>query len=575
MSFHERRLDAPLRRLRQIILFILEPSAKVQDVDIRRRGRLLSGIVFILIPPLLSASQWEWIDPRFSTFLQIGLVCMGVAYLLNRVGYYRAAATLLLGWLLIVPYYGVVTQEKGGVFGVSGILIFTILPIMTAYLLFAPRVVVLVFIANMLCIVLGPLLVFNLPLQPTLFSIFFVLVVSMLILIAGVLRQYDQQQLTRQSFALAESEARYRQLFEAAFEAIIVHDDGLVLDANPAFEQITGYSLAEAKGTPLVDFVSPDFRGTFKRKLASVPSEPFETVYVCKNGTSIQVEIRGKEHPYMGRIVRVAAVRDITERKQAETEHLVLTVEREKMKMMQRFMGTMSHDLRTPLTVMKTGIYLLKRLINDPEKRDHQIEILEAQTDHMQHLMDNMLNMARLDRATDTGKFDLKLVDANDAVRDVIEEHRTLAQRKNQTLEFIAGTQTAKLLIDVEQFNRMLRHLLLNALNYTPAGGTIRVDTESQPPNLLIRVQDSGIGIDSEDMPHIFEHFYRADDARNSDKGGTGLGLTIAKKIAEAHGGAIEVDSVLGQGSTFTILLPLVNDFRKDPPKQAALFTQE
>jgi two-component system sensor histidine kinase BaeS len=105
--------------------------------------------------------------------------------------------------------------------------------------------------------------------------------------------------------------------------------------------------------------------------------------------------------------------------------------------------------------------------------------------------------------------------------------------------------------------SRAVTNLITNAINFTPSGGEIAIDVYGRGEDVVIQVADSGIGISEEDLPHIFDRFFKSDPARSGEKGGTGLGLPITKKIVEAHGGTIEVESVLGEGSTFRLVLPL------------------
>ena len=116
---------------------------------------------------------------------------------------------------------------------------------------------------------------------------------------------------------------------------------------------------------------------------------------------------------------------------------------------------------------------------------------------------------------------------------------------------------------DPDGLKQLLLILVDNAIKYTPEGGRVQLAMRTEPGAAVVTVADTGIGIDPEDLPHLFERFYRADKARSRDLGGTGLGLSIAKWIAESHGGHISVESTVGQGSTFTLRLPLIRTPRK------------
>jgi signal transduction histidine kinase len=144
----------------------------------------------------------------------------------------------------------------------------------------------------------------------------------------------------------------------------------------------------------------------------------------------------------------------------------------------------------------------------------------------------------------------------NAPIKESVDEQQTLALRKQVRLTFQATEGLPTALIDYNEFKKMLKHLILNGLNYTPEGGSVTIKSRADDQNIIIEVRDTGAGITTLDLPHIFDRFYRADRARGAESGGTGLGLTIARKIVEAHGGTIEAESELGQGSIFRICVP-------------------
>ncbi len=546
----------PPFRAPRLLSTLLEPTATVKDPQARRRARLLASILIPFAPMLFGITQWTWIDDRLAAYFALGSALCVFGYIVNRKGHSTLAASLLVGWMFFEPYVGVYLQAKTGMPGVDAFLMFTALSIMLAYLLFPATVVIIVALLNILGLSLTPLVLPEVSLEWALFLLLFILAVTGMMVTAAILRQLDQRQLAEQSRALSESEARYRRLFEAAFEALIVHDQGIILDANAVVEQMLGYRLAETTGRPITAFVLPEEWDRVEAQLRLPRPEPFEATFLRRSGKPIQIEALTKEYVFEGRNVSVIALRDLTERKQAEAERLDLGLEREKRKVLVRFMNNLSHDLRTPLTVIKTSLYLLKRLMRDPAQRDHQIQVMESQLQHLQRLMDDLLNMSNLDRG-DADRFEFRRIAPNGMIMALIEEHLALARRKHHQIILEASDPLPELLIDKDQVRQMLKHILLNAINYTPDGGTITISTGIEGEHAVIRVQDSGIGIAADDLPYIFDYFFRAESARRTDRGGTGLGLTIARKIAEAHDGSIQVTSALGKGSTFTVRLPL------------------
>jgi signal transduction histidine kinase len=149
------------------------------------------------------------------------------------------------------------------------------------------------------------------------------------------------------------------------------------------------------------------------------------------------------------------------------------------------------------------------------------------------------------------------LSDVNAALNQIVENIRSQAIEKQLTVNFSPEEHLPPILLDLPQFERAITQIVNNALHFTPAGGMITVSSAMAQEQLVITVQDTGIGIKPDDLPHIFEHFYRADQSRSTETGGNGLGLAIAQKIIKAHGGRITVASTQGQGSTFQVILPI------------------
>ncbi|MBZ0289923.1 MAG: PAS domain-containing sensor histidine kinase, partial [Anaerolineae bacterium] len=250
----------------------------------------------------------------------------------------------------------------------------------------------------------------------------------------------------------------------------------------------------------------------------------------------------------------VGISRDITTRKLLEKQTLELSSERERVEILQRFITGMSHDFRTPLSIINTSVYLLGKQ-TDPEKRQEHIHKLEAQTVHIQRILDDLLKMSELDGHN--FQYNFEPVDIISLIQSVVRDFEPLAQTQAQRLTFQPGERRLMVNGDVTYLRRVIGNLIDNAIHYTDRGGMITVYTEHCDTALDILVEDNGIGISEQDQGRIFEYFYRADQARSIDTGGTGLGLSISKKIVEAHGGSLHVQSQPGQGSTFIVTLPL------------------
>jgi PAS domain S-box-containing protein len=246
--------------------------------------------------------------------------------------------------------------------------------------------------------------------------------------------------------------------------------------------------------------------------------------------------------------------RDITERKNLEKEQIRYSIERERVTALQKFIRDISHDLRTPLTVINTTMYIIGRSV--PEEQQHRVNSVTAQVKHLTDLLDKMSEMARLERETPSD-FHFKEADINTLVERVSSHQQAQAETKDQRLIFQPQPLLPPVVVDEVSLKVSIESIVKNALRYTPEGGEVVISTGVEGDQVVISVRDNGIGIAQKDLSHIFEHFYKADQARGMDSGSAGLGLSIAKKIVEHHNGKIVVESTPGEGSTFKILLPV------------------
>lgn len=246
---------------------------------------------------------------------------------------------------------------------------------------------------------------------------------------------------------------------------------------------------------------------------------------------------------------------DIQRRKQAEGQRLELALERERVRLLRGFISDLSHDLRTPLATIATSAYLVQNT-NDEARRRHHLETLQTQVQHLGNILKDILSLERLEEAGQDDVFEP--VSLNALAGYVVEVCAAAADTKRQQLTVQPAEPDVSISGNMNQLREALTNVVTNALSYTPEGGQITLRVLAEAARVGIEVQDTGIGISPEDMPHIFDHFYRADKARSADTGGVGLGLTIARRIIEQHQGEISVTSTAGQGSTFRLWLPRV-----------------
>ncbi len=223
-----------------------------------------------------------------------------------------------------------------------------------------------------------------------------------------------------------------------------------------------------------------------------------------------------------------------------------------------QFIADSSHELRTPLTVIRGNLDLLKRDTR-PESQAECLGAIEQEAVRMGKIVEDLMLLAQLDS---THPRQLQPVALEEVVIQVAQQACVLAPDKNIVMGHL---DAAKVMADRDRLVQMLLNLVDNAIKYPPAGGTITVECHAGDGHAggrrqryaTLSVRDTGIGIPAEHLPHIFDRFYRVDRARSRAMGGTGLGLAIVKSIAEAYGGTVSVQSTVGQGSTFTVKLPL------------------
>ncbi|MBR1781855.1 MAG: hypothetical protein IJ751_10705 [Oscillospiraceae bacterium] len=218
-----------------------------------------------------------------------------------------------------------------------------------------------------------------------------------------------------------------------------------------------------------------------------------------------------------------------------------------------RFTSDASHELRTPIAVIQSYADLLDRWgKEDPQILQEGIEAICRETQGMSNLVNQLLFLVRGDK--ETQHFEPQAVDLTALATAVARETALIAQEYHVEAEIDSGvTATA----DPELVKECLRILCDNAVKYTPEGGTITLGLTRDGAAVRLSVRDTGVGIAPEDIPRLFDRFFRADSSRSRNTGGTGLGLSIAHWIAQRHGGHIDVTSAPGAGSTFTLVLPL------------------
>ena len=226
----------------------------------------------------------------------------------------------------------------------------------------------------------------------------------------------------------------------------------------------------------------------------------------------------------------------------------------------QRFVADMSHELRSPLTAIRGNLDLLRRgAFEDDQEREASLAAIDAESARMQRMVQDLLLLAQADAGVELRK---QMVELDTLLLDVYRQARLMTKGVKVSL---GSEDQAQVLGDPDRLKQLFINLVDNAIKYTPNGGEVTLSLERDTEWVCVAVADTGAGIPEQDLPRIFDRFYRVDKARARDPssfdlrsgGGTGLGLAIVKWIVDAHDGKIDVKSKLGKGTTFTVWLPL------------------
>lgn len=218
----------------------------------------------------------------------------------------------------------------------------------------------------------------------------------------------------------------------------------------------------------------------------------------------------------------------------------------------QRFLAGVAHELRTPLTILKANLEGIADGVITPDQE--QIYSLTEEVDRLTKLVGELRELSFLEAGQLSPEY--VQVDIVATLRQIIQKSKLVAAEKKLLLTLEIAEPIAPIWADLTMLQQMVYNLIMNGIRYTTEG-EIKVKVMQAIDAVDIAVIDTGIGIAAEDMEHIFDHFYRVDQARTKKSGGTGLGLALVKQMALAHGGQVYVKSSLGQGSTFTLHLPL------------------
>lgn len=376
----------------------------------------------------------------------------------------------------------------------------------------------------------------------------------------------DSSEFIEQQQRVIESQLRLLDLSPDMM--VIANLEGYFTYVNPACEKILGFTPAELTAQPYLTFVHPDDVAStvaVAQELSQgVELVGFENRYRTKAGDYRWLSWNVTTFPEHNQFY--ANTRDVTEKKQAEAEkEQLLQREQEARQEAERanqikddFLAVVSHELRSPLNPILGWSQLLQRKALSPEKTEVALATIESNAKLQVQLIDDLLDIARILRR----KMSLEAVpvDLNQVIPAAVETVRLAAEAKSIQLQTAVSDELSVVIGDARRLQQVIWNLLSNAVKFTPNGGQVTVSAETvDGTHARIQVTDTGRGISSDFLPHIFEHFQQENNATTRQFGGLGLGLAIVQQLVEMHDGTISVQSPgVGQGATFTVKLPLV-----------------
>lgn len=366
--------------------------------------------------------------------------------------------------------------------------------------------------------------------------------------------------------ALRTSEARQRALLKAMPDLMFrLRQDGTFVDYHaPSPDDLImppEVFLGRRVHELMPEIIADEEMRLIDQVVATGGMESFEYV-MDMNGVPVNFEARIVAS---GSDEVVFIVRNITEHKQAEQRAFALALEKERVSLLTRFIQDSSHEFRTPLSIIEVSAHLLRKL-TDSDKREQRIAQIELQVERITHLVDMLVQMSRLDSGA---PLSLRSTNPNSIVEQVAINMHTNATERRLSIRRDFTEPIPAVDADGKQLLEALTQIVDNALRYAqpPEGaeGEIVLRTRCDDRHIRITVEDTGVGIPEDALPHLFERFYRFDSAHSTP--GFGLGLAIAHKIVELHGGTIEVESTVGVGSRFTLVLPHMGMGTREKPQ--------
>ena len=359
--------------------------------------------------------------------------------------------------------------------------------------------------------------------------------------------------------ALEKNQERLSSILNSMGDGVwtIAADSYQMIYANPALESLTGYSLEDFQANPqlLIEIVHPDDREKFVAELKRVIEEKWVELdhrIIRRDGAVRWIHKRFWFTPNEERNIISGLFIDVTDRRLAAEQADQLKLENERVRILSNFVRDASHEFRTPLAVINMRLELMERT-TDPAQYLKYIGRIKGQTDRILQLVEALILMSRLDNQTGLA---LERVDLNQILQELKYWMESSAAKGELDLTLDLSPEVLPIQGEIHELVHAFTAIFENAVAFTRPGGSIVVRSYVlNAEEIAVEMQDTGIGIDAAHLSHIFERFYRADQAHSTQ--GFGLGLPIARRILELHHGRIEVESSPGKGSRFRLIFPM------------------
>ncbi len=369
--------------------------------------------------------------------------------------------------------------------------------------------------------------------------------------------------------AIRESELRYKLVTEATFDAIALHEHGVLLEVNVGLERMFGYESGELLGRSILDLIADESRNFVRLNMRDGMTGPYEAVGRRKDGTTFPGELVVRPYRYRGKEVRLVAGRDITVRKQLElqlarhaealerevedrtSEIAKLEAQRsqtEKLAAVGQMAAAVAHEINNPIAGIRNAFMLVKQAVDPTHPHYEFVDMIDREIGRVASIVQNMYQLYRKEPSK-AEPVNLPLL-----LQDLKAVFAKRMSQSGMTFVVTEAPLSAKLLVAQGDLLQVLMNLIQNALDSSRQGGTIRLNVCQDTDLVRISVSDEGSGITPDVLPHIFDPFFTT----KTEKGqkGMGLGLSVSQSLVMAMGGRLEVQTEQGAGSTFSIILP-------------------